>query len=103
VSEDALACELRLPPPLVHELCARLAARGLLAEEPRGFMLACDPARTTLDAVIDAIERDPALEPIHREALGRVPPRARDALASSLGQPSRGERSLTLRELVASS
>jgi membrane protein len=62
VSEDELARDLRLPPVLVRELGFRLADRGLLASERRGFALRCDPARTTALRVADAIDRDPRLE-----------------------------------------
>jgi membrane protein len=58
---DTLAGELRLPPHLVRDLGVRLERRGLVSSGPRGFALACDPARTTSSRIVDAVERDPAL------------------------------------------
>jgi membrane protein len=62
VTADALARPLRLPPSIVRELGYRLADRGLLAVGKHGFLLACDPARTTAGRVADAVDRDPKLE-----------------------------------------
>jgi membrane protein len=62
VSADTLARPLRLPPSLVREIAYRLADRGLLAIGKRGFILACDPARTTAARVADAVDRDPKLD-----------------------------------------
>ncbi len=67
VSEDDLARGLRLPPHLVGGVALRLVERGLLAEVPRGYALRCDPDRTTLAVVIDALERDPTLAAAHHE------------------------------------
>ena len=83
VPEDDLARELRLPPNLVGALCLRLVDRGLLVEERRGFSLARDPDETALADVLDAVERDPALDAARREAAARFPRRARDALADA--------------------
>ena len=83
VPEDDLARELRLPPNLVGALCLRLVDRGLLVEERRGFSLARDPDETALADVLDAVERDPALDAARREAAARFPRRARDALAAA--------------------
>jgi membrane protein len=82
VAEDDLARELRLPPNLVGDLCLRLLARGLLVEERRGFSLARNPDDTALAEVIDAVERDPALDAVNDEAAGGFPPEARAALSS---------------------
>lgn len=100
VTEDALARELRLPPHIVRDLCLRLAERGLLAREPRGFSLGCDPDRTPLEKVIDAVERDPALEAVHDEALARFQPPARQRLSSLLGPPRAAEGGPSLTELA---
>jgi membrane protein len=62
VSEDELACNLRLPPAIIRDLCFRMVRRGLLAEDVDGFSLHADPDSITTDAVTDAIDRDPALE-----------------------------------------
>ena len=97
VSEDDLARELRLPPNLVGDLCLRLVDRGLLSEDRHGFSLSRDPDRTALAAVIAAVERDPALEEVHREAESSFDPRARAALAqlagarAATGGPTLGE------------
>ncbi len=112
VSEDQLARALRLPPHLIGELALRLGQRGLLAEEPRGYALRCDPDRTTLAAVIDALERDPALAALHDEladpsglASGLAPGLASD-LGGQQGGRSRDDGSNgevdgpTLRELA---
>jgi hypothetical protein len=102
VSDDDLAGELRLPPQLVRNLCVRLVGRGLLVEERTGgFSLRPDPDRTAFSEVIDAVERDPALDGARRETADGFPPAARAALAA------RGPAALnggpTLAELVDSS
>jgi membrane protein len=102
VAEDDLARELRVPPGPVGELGLRLCARGLLREEGSGFALDCDPDRTTLASVMDAIERDPALEPAHLEAMAGLPPDARAALSAGPGPrpATSGAGGLTLRQLA---
>jgi membrane protein len=62
VSEDTLARWLRLPPNVVRDLGFRLVERGLLASEPDGFVLNCDPTWTTTFRVADAVDRDPKLD-----------------------------------------
>jgi membrane protein len=96
VSDDELARELRLPPQLVRDLCVRLVDRKLLVEESRGFSLRPDPDQTAFAAVIDAVERDPALDGARRDAAERFPPAARAALfdigaAAHAGGPTLGE------------
>jgi membrane protein len=82
VPVDELARELRLPPNLAADLCLRLVDRGLLVEERRGFSLARNPDETALGQVIDAVERDPALDAVNREAERAFPPEARAVLSS---------------------
>lgn len=62
VAADTLARPLRLPPSLVRDLAFRLADRGLLSIGKEGFILACDPSRTTAGRVADAVDRDPKLD-----------------------------------------
>jgi YihY family inner membrane protein len=62
MNAEALGAALRLPPPLVRDLCFRLADRGLLSAGPQGFRLKCDPDRVTSSDVETAIDRDPALD-----------------------------------------
>jgi membrane protein len=63
VSVDGLARELRLGPQLVRGICVRLVDRNLLAEIGRDrFALACDPERTGVAQIRDAVLRDPALD-----------------------------------------
>jgi membrane protein len=101
VSEDELARELRLPPALIRQLCARLVEAGLLAEDARGLHLGCDPDSTPLATVVDAVERDPALEPARRDALAHLEPSARAALASAaVTVPGATGRGPTLRQLT---
>jgi membrane protein len=102
IVEDDLARELRLPAHIIRDLCTRLAARGLLIEEqPEQFRLACDPARTSLATIIDAIDRDPSLEAVHDEALARFDPAARDILARPAATPrDAGLPTPTLAELA---
>jgi hypothetical protein len=76
LNEDDLARTLRLPPNLVHDLCLRLTERRLISEGPEGFSLGCDPGSTTLAVVIDAVERDPALDAVHDAGLGQLCPPA---------------------------
>jgi membrane protein len=87
LSDDDLARELHLPPQLVRDLCVRLVDRGLLVEQRGGggFSLRPDPDRTAFAAVIDAVERDPALEDVRREAAAGFPPGARAALSARAG------------------
>jgi membrane protein len=86
LSDDELARELRLPPQLVRDLCVRLVDRGLLVEQRGGgFSLRPDPDQTAFAAVIDAVERDPALEDVRREAADGFPPAARAALSARSG------------------
>ncbi|HVU51551.1 MAG TPA: YihY/virulence factor BrkB family protein [Polyangia bacterium] len=61
VTADTLARPLRLPPSLVRDVAFRLVDRGLLAVGKEGFILACDPSRTTATRVADAVDRDPKL------------------------------------------
>ena len=62
VAADTLARPLRLPPSIVRELAFRLADRGLLSIGKEGFILVCDPSRTTAGRVADAVDRDPKLD-----------------------------------------
>jgi membrane protein len=100
VSDDQLARELRLPSHLIRDLCERLAARGLLVEEHERFRLDCDPDQTSLAAVIDAVDRDPSLEPAHDEALARFQPPTRQALARPPAPARDAARTPTLAELA---
>jgi membrane protein len=61
VTEDELARELRLPPAIVRDLSFRMVRRGLLVEDVRGFSLRAGTDGVAMDAVADAIDRDPAL------------------------------------------
>ncbi len=92
LSDDDLARELRLPPQLVRDLCVRLVDRGLLVEQRGGggFSLRPDPDQTAFAAVIDAVERDPALEDVRREAADGFPPGARAALSARGGAALNG-------------
>jgi hypothetical protein len=101
IPSDNLARALRLPPALVRDLCMRLVERGFLAEAPLGFSLACDPDRTSIAAVADAMDRDPALEAARREPLGPLMPEMQRDLArcSQACQGTDGP-SKTLRELA---
>jgi membrane protein len=63
VSVDGLARELRLAPQLVRIIALRLVDRRLLQElGPDRLALACDPERTDVAQVMDAVLRDPALD-----------------------------------------
>ena len=63
VSVDGLARELRIPPQLIRRIGGRLSERGLLAEAGLDqFTLGCDPDRTGVLAIVDAVGRDPALD-----------------------------------------
>jgi membrane protein len=67
VTVDGLARELRLAPQLVRGVGWRLMACGLLAEAGRDrFSLARTPDRIGVAEVIDAVVRDPALDPARR-------------------------------------
>ncbi len=61
VTEDELARDLRLPPAIIRTLCFRLVRRGLLVEDVRGFSLRPGTDSVDMDAVAEAIDRDPAL------------------------------------------
>ena len=61
VTEDELAHDLRLPPAIILELCFRMVRRGLLVENVNGFSLSAGTDNVAMDAVADAIDRDPAL------------------------------------------
>lgn len=61
VTENELARDLRLPPAIIRNLCFRLVKRGLLVEDVHGFSLRATTDSVDLDAVADAIDRDPAL------------------------------------------
>jgi membrane protein len=98
ISDDDLARALRLPPQLVRDLCVRLVDRNLLREERAGFSLRPDPDRTAFAAVIDAVERDPALEDVRREATAGLPSGARAALAAR--RPAALNGGPTLAELA---
>ena len=92
LSDDDLARDLRLPPQLVRDLCVRLVDRGLLVEQRGGggFSLRPDPDQTAFAAVIDAVERDPALDDVRREAADGFPPGARAALSARAGAALNG-------------
>ena len=63
VSVDGLARELRVPPQPIRRIALRLREHGLLTEAALDrFALGCDPDRTSVVAVIDAVGRDPALD-----------------------------------------
>ena len=63
VSVDGLARELRIAPQLIRRIGLRLRGRGLLAEAGLDrFSLGCDPDRTSVVAIVDAVGRDPALD-----------------------------------------
>ena len=67
VSVDGLARELRVPPQLIRRIGLRLRERGLLAEAGLDtFALGCDPDRTSVVAIVDAVGRDPALDSARR-------------------------------------
>jgi membrane protein len=100
VSEDDLARDLRLPPNVVGDLCLRLVDRGLLIEEREGFSLARDPDETALAEVIDAVERDPALDAGNRAAEAELAPEARAALSSVSPTPEAAGGGPTLGELA---
>jgi membrane protein len=61
VTENELARDLRLPPAIIRNLCFRLVRRGLLVEDVRGFSLRNGTDSVDMDAVAEAIDRDPAL------------------------------------------
>jgi len=61
VTEDQLACDLRLPPAIIRDLCFRMVRRGLLVEDVHGFSLRASTDSVAMEAVADAIDRDPAL------------------------------------------
>lgn len=61
VTENELARDLRLPPAIIRNLCFRLVKRGLLVEDVQGFSLGAGTDGVDMDAVADAIDRDPAL------------------------------------------
>jgi membrane protein len=96
LSDDDLARALRLPPQLIRNLCARLVDRGLLVDARTGYTLRPDPDRTDFGAVLDAIERDPTLDDVRREADESLPPAVRAALSHH--RPGGGP---TLAELTA--
>jgi membrane protein len=100
VMVDDLARELRLPPNLVQDLCLRLVDRGLLVEDHDGFSLRGDPDRTALAQVVDAVERDPSLDDVHREAEAELPARTRAALSSLAPGADLDGGGPTLRELA---
>ena len=61
LTEDELARDLRLPPAIMRDLCFRMVRRGLLVEDVRGFSVRPGIDSVAMDAVADAIDRDPAL------------------------------------------
>jgi membrane protein len=100
---EALARDLRLPPPVVRDLCLQLAARGLLHRSSQGQLsLGCDPDRTRVADVIDAIIRDPALDAERAAAGAQLEQGARTALALIALARIEVGRGPTLRELAAS-
>jgi len=67
VCVDGLARELRLAPQLVRRIGLRLCERGLLADAGLDrFALACDPDRTSVVQIMDALARDPVLDSARR-------------------------------------
>ena len=60
--------ELRLPPQVIRNLCFRLVDRGLLVERKNAFTLKRDPEETAVGPLVEAVERDPALAQVHRDA-----------------------------------
>jgi membrane protein len=80
VSYDDLARTLRLPPQVVRNLCFRLVDRGLLLEANGAFTLKFDPEKTAVGALLEAVERDPALAQAHRDVEEELPAGARRIL-----------------------
>jgi membrane protein len=100
---EALARELRLPPPVVRDLCLRLVTRGLLRRDSSGrFALASDPAETHVADVVDAIIHDPTLDPERAETAAQLDPGSRTAIALLAASRARAGRGPTLRDLAAS-
>jgi membrane protein len=100
---ETLARELRLPPAVVRDLGSRLVARGLLLRGRLGrFELACDPERTHVADIVDAIIHDPALDPERAETAAQLDSGARTAIALLAEARARAGRGPTLRELAAS-
>jgi membrane protein len=100
---EALARDLRLPPPVVRDVCLQLAARGLLRRSNQGRLsLGCDPGRTRVADVIDAIIRDPALDAERAATAAHYEQGARTALALIAIARIEVGRGPTLRELAAS-
>jgi membrane protein len=99
VSVDGLARELRVPPQLVRRIGLRLRERGLLAEAGLDqFVLGCDPDRTSVVAIIDAVGRDPALDSARRAREEEHRSARVIASIASRDVPGSGQ---TLRELTS--
>jgi membrane protein len=99
VSVDGLARDLRLPPQLVRRIGLRLCERGLLAAAGLDeFALGCDPDRTGVLAIIDAVGRDPALDTSRRARENEHRSARVIAALATHDVPGAGQ---TLRELVS--
>ena len=98
VSVDGLARELRLPPQLVRRIGLRLRERGLLAEVGLDeFALGCDPDRTSVVAILEAVGRDPALDTSRRARENEQRSARAIPATASRDVPGAGQ---TLRELT---
>jgi len=100
LTAETLARELRLPPSLVRELCGRLVARGFLAVAPSGLTLGCNPDETGVEAVFDAMARDPGVDEARLDVLGCLPPQARRVLAPPTSARSETTRGPTVGQLA---
>ncbi len=98
VGVDDLARELRLGPQQIRRLGERLVARGLLADAGLDqFAIGCDPDRVGVAEIVDAVARDPALDPARRARESEL----RSAgLSGAVTLESLPEPGQTLRELA---
>ena len=98
VGVDDLARELRVAPQPIRAIGARLVERGLLTNAGLDqFALAGNPERISVAEVMDAVTRDPTLDPARRARLDHHRSARAVAAIASHAIPEAG---LTLRDLA---